>query len=312
MPLNFDGGSLATKEKRDRLVQGLGWFSIGLGLAEVLAPRMVCRLIGVRPRAGLLRFLGLRELTSGVGLLTQGKATWLKARVGGDAMDLGLLGLAVLDKDSEGGRLALASTAVAGVTAIDYLMSQECEPRPESHTPEFAEHPAVIQVRRSIIVDRPAELLYQTWGNFRELPRFMRNVLAVEERGDRRWHWICRGPAGSRLEWDAEITEDRSNELIAWRSLPGADVDHAGCVRFEPAPGGRGTLVRVEMRYRPPIGKTGAIITKLLGTSPEAQIAGDLRRFKQMLETGEVARTTGQPAGRTRSTSRVFDDLVRA
>jgi uncharacterized membrane protein len=191
-------------------------------------------------------------------------------------------------------------------------MGREFENRPDPHTPGFAQHPAVIQVRRSIIVDRPAELLYRTWRKFGELPRFMQNILSVEERGERRWHWIAKGPAGTRVEWDAELTEDRPNERIGWRSLADADVEHTGWVGFERAPGGRGTVVRVEMHYRPPAGKTGGVIAKLLGKSPGAQIGADLRRFKQMVETGEMARTEGQPAGRPRSTSRLFDDVVRA
>jgi uncharacterized membrane protein len=100
--------------------------------------------------------------------------------------------------------------------------------------------------------------------------------------------------------------------MISWSSLPNADVDTFGTVRFEPAPAGRGTIVRVEMHYRPPAGKAGAWLAKVLGQSPEKQIAIDLIRFKQMAETGEIARTEGQPAGRARSTSRRFDELVRA
>jgi uncharacterized membrane protein len=123
---------------------------------------------------------------------------------------------------------------------------------------------------------------------------------------------VAKGPAGSRVEWDAEMSEDIPNQLIAWRSLAGADVDSAGSVRFEPATGGRGTIVRVDMHYRPPAGKAGAWIAKMLGQSPEKQLAVDLRRFKQMVETGEIARTEGQPAGRMRSTSRKYDDLIRA
>jgi uncharacterized membrane protein len=100
--------------------------------------------------------------------------------------------------------------------------------------------------------------------------------------------------------------------MISWRSLPNADVESAGSVRFEPATGGRGTVVRVEMHYRPPAGKAGAWIAKLMGQSPEKQIAVDLLRFKQIAETGEIARTDGQSAGRQRSTSRKYDDLIRA
>src|SRR5207248_4097226 len=117
---------------------------------------------------------------------------------------------------------------------------------------------------------------------------FMRHVVSVSNTGDGRWHWIAKGPAGLRVEWDAEVVEDRPNELISWRSLPDSDVDHSGSVRFERAPGGRGTIVRVELTYRPPAGQLGVGVAKLFGGSPEQQIAGDLRRFKQLVETGEI------------------------
>jgi len=114
------------------------------------------------------------------------------------------------------------------------------------------------------------------------------------------------------VEWDAEIITDKPNEVISWHSLEGSDVDHAGSVRFERAAGGRGTIVRVKMQYRPMGGRLGTAVAKLFGQAPEKQIKIDMCRLKQVIETGEVARTEGQPAGRPRSTSRKYDDLVRA
>jgi uncharacterized membrane protein len=119
-----------------------------------------------------------------------------------------------------------------------------------------------------------------------------------------------KGPAGDTVEWDAEIVEDRPNELIRWRSLPGADVDHSGVVTFAPATGGRGAVVTVEFEYRPPAGVFGATVAKLLGQAPEKQVPVDLLRLRQVLETGVIQSTKGQPAGRARSTSRKFDDFV--
>lgn len=120
---------------------------------------------------------------------------------------------------------------------------------------------------------------------------------------------MVRTPTGATAEWDAEITEDEPNRRLAWRSLPGAQVDNAGEVRFEPAPGGRGTLVTAEMQYRPPAGAVGATIARLLGSSPERLVGEDLRVFKQLMETGEIATTEGQPAGRSSSLG-VFDRLA--
>jgi uncharacterized membrane protein len=103
---------------------------------------------------------------------------------------------------------------------------------------------------------------------------------------------------GRKVEWDAEIINEYPNELIAWKSLAGADVDSAGSVHFSDAPGGRGTEVRVELQYNPPAGVAGAYIAKLFGHEPEQAIIEDLHRMKQFLETGEIASTEGQSKGR--------------
>ena len=126
----------------------------------------------------------------------------------------------------------------------------------------------------------------------------MAHLKSVTRIGENRWHWVARGPAGSSVEWDAEIVAHRPNDFISWRSLEGSDVDHAGIVRFEPARGGRGTVVRVEIEYAPPAGALGVVVAKLFGEAPQKQIAVDLRRFKQLMETGEVLKTEGQPSGR--------------
>jgi uncharacterized membrane protein len=116
----------------------------------------------------------------------------------------------------------------------------------------------------------------------------MSNLESVEVTDDRRSHWKAKAPLGASAEWDAEMTEDRPNELIAWRSLPGATVGNSGRVTFRPAPQGRGTEVLVELEYAPPGGPLGATVAKLLREEPGQQVKGDLRRFKQVMETGEV------------------------
>ena len=304
---------IAARENREKLVKGLGWFSIGLGLCEIFAPRALSRLIGVKPHTGLMRLLGARELMSGIGILTQpDSSTWIDARVAGDAMDLALLGGSFFSEKSHPGRLAFATAAVAGVTAVDVLCSKDLKEGPGTQSTLAPADPGAVSLRRSIIVNRPANELYQMWRNLEELPKFMSHLLSVQDGEGNRSHWTAKGPGGSRVEWDAQIEEDRPNEMISWCSVGNADVESAGSVRFEAAPGGRGTIVRVEMHYRPPAGKAGAFIAKLMGQSPEKQIAVDLLRFKQMAETGEIASTEGQSAGRPHSTSRKYDDLIRA
>jgi uncharacterized membrane protein len=168
-----------------------------------------------------------------------------------------------------------------------------------------------IHLREAITINRPADELYKFWRNFENLPRFMNHLHEVQRTGDNQSRWVASGPLGTRVQWTAEIINETPNELIAWRSLPGGDIDCAGTVRFQAAPGKRGTIVKVEMEYRPPAGKVGATVSRLLGVGADKQVAVDLRRLKQLIETGEIARTEGQSAGRPRSTSRTYDDIVR-
>jgi uncharacterized membrane protein len=152
-------------------------------------------------------------------------------------------------------------------------------------------------VSKSVTVNRPIADVYQFWRDFENLPRFMQHLEAVEVMGVRRSHWVARAPAGKQVEWDAEIVDERRNELISWRSLDGSDVRHAGTVRFREAPGDRGTEIRVELDYDPPAGAIGSAIAKLFGEEPSQQLRDDLRRFKQVLETGEVVLSEGSPEG---------------
>lgn len=156
-----------------------------------------------------------------------------------------------------------------------------------------------IKVEKSMTINRSPEELYRFWRNFENLPRVMSHLESVHVTGENRSHWVAKAPAGTTVEWDAEIYNEKENQMIAWRSLEGADVDNAGSVHFQPATGGRGTEVRVVLKYDPPGGVLGAAIAKLFGEEPEQQIQEDLRRFKQVMETGETATTEGQPSGRS-------------
>jgi uncharacterized membrane protein len=154
-----------------------------------------------------------------------------------------------------------------------------------------------IRVDRSITIDKPRAEVYRFWRNLPNLPCFMKNVQSVTEESGNRSHWVVQAPGGRTVQWDAVIHNEIENELIAWRSLPGAEVAHAGSVWFQDAPGGRGTEVKVELQYNPPAGALGAIMASLLGKEPGQQIREDLYRLKSLLETGEVITTKGQPRG---------------
>ncbi len=154
-----------------------------------------------------------------------------------------------------------------------------------------------VHVVKTVTINKSPEELYSFWRDFQNLPRFMNHLAAVQDIDGRHSHWVAKAPAGKTVEWDAEIINERRNELIAWRSTQKADVINAGAVNFRPAPGGRGTEVKVTLQYSPPGGVIAAQVAKLFGEEPSLQIEDDLRRFKRLMEAGEIPTTEGQPHG---------------
>ncbi len=148
-----------------------------------------------------------------------------------------------------------------------------------------------IRLDKAVTVNKPRFEVYSFWRNFENLPSFMNHLEKVRNTTEKVSHWVAKAPLGRSVEWDAEVINDVPGELIGWRSLAGADVQNAGSVRFRDAAGNRGTEVKVEMQYIPPGGAVGAFIAKLFGENPGQQVEDDLRRFKMMLETGEIPRT---------------------
>jgi len=265
---------------------GLGWFSIGLGLAQLIAPRQMARLIGADeddPSTwATLRAVGVRELTCGVGLLSErNPAAWAWARVAGDVMDLALLGRTWQNNGVSQEKMLSVGGSVVGCVVVD---TQTAIALTRARTNPLGDG---VLFRQGVTIHRPAGEVYAFYRDLENLPRFMAHLESVEERGSTS-HWCARGPLGAKFEWDAEIFEDRPGERIAWRSLPGADVPNQGRVDFRPAPGGRGTEVVVELSYEPPVGAVGATLAKLFGREPAQEISADLRRLKQVLETGET------------------------
>ena len=282
------------------LAQGLGWFSVALGAAAILAPRAFGSAAGLgRETRGMVRGIGVRELATGVGILGQrNPAPWLWARAVGDVVDLSLLLTGMRPGSPGRGRAAFSFSAVAGLLALDALAA--------SHLTKHAGHPLVSGVaaptdlyfETSIATARSPEECYRFWRNIENLPRFMASLESVQALDERRFHWVAKGPAAATLEWDCEITEDRPGAALAWRTLNGAQVPNAGSVIFEPAPHGRGTIVRLSIHYSPIGGQLTSALARLLRQDPQSQVREDLRRFKQLLESGEIATTHGQPTGR--------------
>ena len=275
-----------------QLGQILGLLSVGLGLAQVLAPRALGRAIGVGDHPAIMRMVGVREIVTGLGPLSErAPGAWAWARVAGDAIDLALLGAATSSPDADPRRIAAATAGVLGVTALDVYSGKRLGATESSEA-------LAIAVTQTVTINSTPDELYHFWKNLENLPLFMEHLESVSEVNDRVSHWVAKAPAGTSVEWDAEIVDDQPDRSIGWRTLPDSQVTHEGMVSFEPASGGRGTIVRVEMLYVPPAGKVGVWIARMFGEEPALQVADDLRRLKQLLETGEVATTLGQPSGK--------------
>jgi uncharacterized membrane protein len=174
----------------------------------------------------------------------------------------------------------------------DAPLSTAKNPNPSAENGVSARHGDVL-VGRSVTINRPRMELYSFWRDFSNLPKFMGNVHSVAIKDQSHSHWIIEAPAGKTVEWDSQIVDDEPGRAIAWKSLEGASVRNSGRVEFLDSPDGRGTVVRVTLTYDPPAGTVGKLIAKLFQKEPKVQARQDLRRFKQLMETGEVA--TAQP-----------------
>ncbi len=284
----------------DTLAKCLGWFSVGLGVTQLVAPDALSRYIGIRPNTSRMRTMGVRELSAGIGILaTRRMKGWLWARTGGDVVDIASLAVAGMNPRAKRSRVACAMAAVAGVTALDVV----CATRLSRQDAEGVRRIASVQINRT------PEECYRLWHDFERLPEFMRHLRSVRVTGANRSHWITKPIAGKEYSWDAEVTEDIPNEQIAWRSVQG-DVNMSGRVRFQPARAGKGTIVRVFMTHDLPASATGLLLGMLPGKDPGMALRKELLGFKQLLEAGEIATTEGQSAGGSQGATRL-DRLAR-
>jgi uncharacterized membrane protein len=263
---------------------GLGLFSVALGMSQIIAPRAIARLVGVRASRRLcvlMRLLGAREIASGIGLLGGRRvAAWLGARFAGDVIDMTLLKAAFRLPGAKRGRVLGALAAVGGVALLDATGHRAAGKADRTH--------AAAPVRKSITIGRAPSDVYAFWRDLGNVPGFMKHVEAVEVLDDRRSRWRARGPVGGVVEWEAYVIEDRENELLRWESSERSSIATAGAVRFMPAPGGRGTEVHIELSYDPPGGELGRIVSSFWGAGSAHALETDLRRLKQLLETGYI------------------------
>ncbi|WP_247663760.1 SRPBCC family protein [Micromonospora sp. U21] len=279
------------------LARFLGWLSLSLGVTVLARREQVSRVTGVddSPTARqVLTAAGVRELGHAAALLIPRRAGWgAWTRVAGDMLDLAAAGQAMKGRCGERRmRLTYTTWALAGITAVDLYTAVRATRGRRGRDAN--------RVYGSVTINRSAADAYRFWHDFENLPRFMSHLQSVRTTGDRRSRWTAKAPAGRKVTWDAEIVDDRPGELITWRSVDGARVPNSGSVRFVPATGGRGTEVRVELGYRVPGGMFGARIAKVFGENPQQQVCDDLRRFKQVIETGEITRSDGSPDGSNR------------
>jgi uncharacterized membrane protein len=193
-----------------------------------------------------------------------------------------------------------SSLILRGVTGHSYLY-QVLGVSTVKHTPTITGLPnnQGIQVKRSVTIITSPEELYRYWRDFRNAPRFMVNIESVQTTGDGRSHWVAKTPTGTKIEWDAEITNDEPGRLIAWRKTQGSFLaPSGGSVRFEPKRSLRETVTRLEIEFHQFRGSIGTMLGSVLGQIPEQLVRQDLERFKELMEAGEIATTAGQPSGR--------------
>src|SRR3954454_6935811 len=280
--------------RHDPLARGLGVASAALGLPQVTRPAEFAQSLGggAAPRhCAVTELVGVRELVAAAGLLGRPHPVWLWGRVCGDAMDISLMARALRHHDGPGlPRSVFATAALVVITAVDVYAAVTRTIRKETATP--------MELTSTTTVTRPPEEVYAFWRQLDRLPTFMAHLEEVRATDARRSHWKASAPFGREVEWDAETTEDVPGQRIAWRSVDGADVPNSGEVRFVPAPGGRGTEVHVTLSYEMPGGALGKAAAKYFGEEPSQQLDDDLRRFKQVMETGEVIRSDGAPRGK--------------
>ena len=283
------------------LARGLGWFSIALGVAELLAPRVVTRVLGAQGHESLVRTYGVREIGTGLGILASNDpAPWIWGRVGGDALDVAAVAAAF--QGPRKGRVLVALAALASVTALDVMCGEQLS-RDRGKVGRTGRDVGAgsdaSEVERSITIGKSAEELYRRWRDPQTLAKVMAHFATVHASDNGRLHWRMDSPLGQSLDWDTEAVDDRPGEASGWRSLPGARAPSEGSIRFRPATGGRGTVATLRIRFDPPGGLVGEAVAKFLGGLVPATIADKtLHRFKSLVETGEIPTTERQPTAR--------------
>lgn len=323
--------ALPTASRGDRLA---GLSALAIGASHAAAPERLAELAGLDdPLAPVaIRASGAAELLVAAGLLTRPRPSgWMWAKVAHDVADLGLLVL-LAQRSGDGHRLmtfwrsttadrrkqAIAAGALLAIAATDVVLAvrasrrgralaesvagarvHEAAPEATPDTPHATDsaRESSRQAIASVTVRRPVSEVYAAWRDLRSLPQFMTHLESVELSDDGTTHWRVTGPLARWGEWDAELVVEEPERRIEWRSTPGSRVKTNGSVQFRPAPGDQGTEVTVKLEFSPPLGAAGVMVATAFGEHPQVQVEDDLRRFKQVLETGEILQSDGTPDG---------------
>ena len=197
------------------------------------------------------------------------------------------------------GDLIGAAIAFAGSTLLFRGTTGYCPVNEAAGRDTAEENSTSIEITRSLTIQKPRKELYAYWRKLENLPNFMKHLKEVSQTGGKTSHWEARIPGDiGTIEWEAEVTQEKENELIAWQSLEDSDIDNAGEVRFKDAPAGRGTVVQATISYRPPAGSVGGGAARMLNPVFKQVVKEDLRRFKRLMEAGEIPTIDGQTSGR--------------
>ena len=290
-----------------RVAKALGWFSLGLGMTELLSGKNLDRYLGTGGHEGTLRLFGLREIAAGAIILAQKEpsATSVWSRVGGDVMDLLFLGKALEEQRSrtKRERLEVATATVLAVTALDVLCAWQLG-RGSSKEDKTSED--ATRVETSVTLNGTPEELYGLWRDPRTLPQVMGHFADVTVQTDGRARWAVNGPVKTRLEWETQIVQEEPGQLLRWYSIRGAKVPNGGSIRFAPATGGRGTVATLEIDFDPPGGTFGKGAAKVLGIVPQVLATKALRRFKALAEAGEIPTLQDNVSARTGATANAY------
>ena len=299
--------------KTHRLARALGWFSVGLGLTELLGGEQLDETFGTRDRRNLFRAFGLRELITGVGILLPGRPTapWLWARVAGDVLDLAALGESTRLKRARRDNLAAAIIAVTGVTAVDVFCAWQLTGKGSSDRDEAGAEDDQPHVKRSLTVDAPANTVRRLWEEGGTFSQIMGHLAEVHPTGEGRARWTTHGPLGETLTWDTEMVTttavaNGSADSLCWRSLSGAKVPNEITLRLRPAPVGQGTEMHLGLRFEPPGGALGKGVAKLFGALPGVLAMKALARAKALLEAGEIPALGRNASARTGATANAY------